>query len=164
MKIRWILGAAAMMAVSFLGFWPFEKQDTGDLYIVETLVAEPEGTGVRLWTGEVSGRGETMAEAVEALEELAPGTLFLRQTERVIFCGGAEDRCRLGEIPEALPMGAYLYCMERRPEDLERLDQVLKARERRRKDTPTLAQAEAAMLSGETPALAPVEQEAADGT
>ncbi len=157
---KWLLCLAAVAAVGALDLWPFPQQDAGELYLVETLLVEADGRQVTLRSGELSGSGGTSAEALEEMEQRAPGQLFLRQTRRIIFCNGAERFCDPMELPEPLPMGACVYCCPEAAKDLEekKLNQVLEARERRNERTPTLAQMKNSVVSGVQPDLAPIEE------
>lgn len=139
---KWMIGLLVVLAVSFFDLWPFPQQDAGELYIVETLLLEQEEDTVRLYAGECSADGKTLEEALAKLEACAPGQLFLRQTRRLIFCGGAETDCDPMTLPEQLPMGACVYAWPGAAEDLdmEYLNEVLEAREHRAPGTPTLAQ------------------------
>ena len=147
---RWIAGLLAILLTGFIGWWPFRQQDTGELYIVDTLLVERKEANVRLYAGEAAGRGENMTEALRDLEEQAPGQLFLRQTCRVIYCGGAE--ADVMDLPEDLPVGTYIYVWDRAAADLdvEKLKEVLEARERRNSDIPTLSKLENQALTGQS--------------
>ncbi len=147
---RWIAAGALVWAVTWLGFWPFPQTDTGELFLVNTLAVEANGT-VRLYAGEFVGAGRTVAEAAEELEAHAPGRLFLRQTGRIIFCNGAESGLDPMTLPRELPMGTYIYQYEGSAEelDLEALEPVLEAAERR-EDRPTLAEYQNSVLLEES--------------
>ena len=137
----WLLAGLVALCVGYFDLLPFESVDAGELYIVETLMVEETAGGVRLWAGEVQGRGDTLRDAAADMENRAPGRLFLRQTKRLIFCGEAEVRPM--ELPETLPMGATVYRAEESAEELleeKTLEDVLEARERRMiTSMPTLA-------------------------
>ena len=156
---HWLIWLAAVLAAGFLHLWPFPSRDTGELYIVETLLVEAEASGVRLSTGEIAGAGYTVAEAVADLEEHAPGQLFLRQTCRVIFCGGAEAFCDPLSLPEDLPVGVYLYRSDDKAEDMDTkwIGQVLAAKERR-EDLTTLAKMKNAIILGGSVEMARIER------
>lgn len=138
---KWLLGIAVFLVISFFDLWPFPQQDAGELYIVETLLVERQGNAVVLTAGELSAGGADMNEALAAMEENAPGQLFLRQTKRIIFCGGEESWDPM-DLPEQLPMGACVYLWDGAAEalNMEEVNKVLEARERRNTKTPTLAQ------------------------
>lgn len=96
-----------------------------------------------------------MTEALADMEEWAPGQVFLRQTKRIIFCGGTE--ARPGELPEDLPMGAGVYETTQSAEillEINDLEDILEARERRQKQMPTLADLKNSALSGKKLPLA----------
>ena len=136
----WILAGIVALCVGYFDLLPFESIDAGELYIVETLMVEETAGEVNLYAGEAEGHGPTLKAAVANMEQFAPGQLFLRQTKRLIFCGGTEARPM--ELPETLPMGAAVYQAEESAEtlqDAENLEDILEARERQRKDMPTLA-------------------------
>lgn len=155
---RWIIGAIAALAVGFLGWLPFPCTDAGELYLVETLLLEADGRQVTLYAGNVTGQGESLEAALLDLEHRAPGQLFLRQTQRLIFCGGAAAELDPLLLPEELPLGTAVYGTEAPAEKLcadpDRLNAVLEAQERRRPDTPTLARLQNSALAREKIALA----------
>lgn len=152
---RWIIGALAALAVGFLGWLPFPCTDAGELFLVETLLLETDGKQVALYAGDVTGQGENLDAALRDLERQAPGQLFLRQTQRLIFCGSAAEELDPLLLPEELPLGAAVYGTELPAQDLadsvERLNLVLEAQERREPDTPTLARLQnSALVRGKT--------------
>lgn len=161
---KWIIAAAAALAVGFLDLLPFESVDAGALYIVETLMVEMENGEVRLYAGAADGSGATVKDAAADMERSAPGMLFLRQTKRIIFCGGAENEVDFLSLPEDLPMGTGVYVSALSAEDLlenqERLEQILEARERREEgNLPTLAELKNNVLKEQSPGLAAIEEE-----
>lgn len=136
----WLLAGIVALCVGYFDLLPFESIDAGELYIVETLMVEETAGEVSLYAGEVEGHGPTLKAAVADMERFAPGQLFLRQTKRLIFCAGTEAKPM--ELPETLPMGAAVYRAEESAEELKddkELEDVLEARERQRKNMPTLA-------------------------
>ena len=155
---KWIMALLGLLLTGLLGWWPFPQMDTGELYIVKTLLVERTEDRVCLTAGTVTGQGNTVAAARADLEEQAPGQLFLRQTSRVILCRGAEAE-DVFELREDLPMGAYLYMYRGTGEslDLETLEPVLEAREHRHPELPTLAAVENRLLTGREPAPAELE-------
>ena len=104
---KWYLALAALLLVNFLGLWPFQQIDTGELFIVDTLVITPEGDAVRVMAEEISGQGLTMEAALDDLQEHAPGQLFLRQVRRLILC--QDLRLAPQSLPREVPAGAYVY-------------------------------------------------------
>lgn len=151
----WLLAGIAALCVGYFDLLPFESVDAGELYIVETLLVEQDIWGVNLYADEVQGCGATMTEALADMEEWAPGQVFLRQTKRIIFCGGTE--ARPGELPEDLPMGAGVYETTQSAEillEINDLEDILEARERRQKQMPTLADLKNSALSGKKLPLA----------
>lgn len=162
-KLLWCLAAALL--VGALDLWPFRQEDAGALYLVETLLVEADASGIELYAGDLSAGGGTMDEALSALEERAPGQLFLRQTKRVIFCAGAERYCSPMDLPEQVPMGAALYSCRAGAEALEPepLGEILEARERRMPETPTLAQGKNSVMLGEPTALAEIGEDVYEG-
>lgn len=157
---RWILGLLAAMAVGYLGWLPFPSADAGELFVVETLLLEANGQGVALYAGELVGEGENLNAALTDLKCQAPGELFLRQTRRMIFCGGAEQNLDPLLLPEELPMGAAVYGTgtpaAELSQDPENLDAVLEAQERREKTMLTLARLKNSALAREKPELAAI--------
>ena len=139
---KWIIAGAIILAA--LCFHPFEAADAGELLVAQTLVIEEDGDQISLWAAELHAKGKTTEEAAEKMKGSAPGTLFLRQTKRIIFCGGAEASDAALKLPEELPMGAVVYQSEESGKDLNEklkdLEEVLEAREQRERDLPTLAQ------------------------
>ena len=163
---RWIIGALAALAVGFLGWLPFPCTDAGELYLAETLLLEADSGGMTVYAGDLSGRGENLDEALLDLEKRAPGQLFLRQTQRLIFCGGAAAQLDPLLLPEDLPVGAAVYGTDTPAAELtgapEELDAVMEAQERREPDTPTLAQMKNAALARDPVRLGALAWEAAD--
>lgn len=139
---KWIVGL--LIIVAAVCFHPFHAFDPGELCVAQTLLVEAKDDQVTLWALEQSAQGETTAQAANVMAEAAPGELFLRQTKRIIFCGGAEFSKNALKLPEEIPMGAIVYqCQdsgEQLSENLEELEAVLEARERRERQLPTLAQ------------------------
>lgn len=161
---RWIIGALAALAVGFLGWLPFPCTDAGELFLVETLLLEADSGGVTLYAGELSGTGADLDGALLALERRTPGQLFLRQTQRLIFCGGAAAALDPLLLPEELPVGAAVYGTDTPAAELtgnlEELNRGLEAQERRAPDTPTLAQMKNSALTREPVPLGALEWEA----
>lgn len=157
---KWYLAAAGLLlAGAAVCFRPFSPADPGTLCVAQTLIVETEGDQVTVWGADLEARGKTAREAAEVMAQKAPGTLFLRQVKRIIFCGGAENVL----LPREIPMGAVLY-RSGEPgavlrEDLEALEAVLEARERRERSLPTLAQMENSALRGEAFQPEPLEKE-----
>lgn len=161
---KWALAAAAALIVGFFDLLPFESVDAGALYIIETLMVEMEQGEIHLYAGEADGRGATVKAAVADMEQNAPGMLFLRQTKRLIFCGGAEAAVDFLNLPEDLPMGAGVYVSEKPAaellEDQDQLEQILEARERREeKNLPTLAEIKNNVLREQSMSMAQIEGE-----
>ena len=122
---------------------PFQGIDAGSLYVVETLLIEPEQGEIFVASGELTGTGDTVQAALEDMAEHTPGTLFLRQVRRVILCSGKNDTNVLMELPDEIPLGAMIYTSNESAESLRRqdtLDQVLEAREQRNHTMPNLAE------------------------
>lgn len=158
---KWLLCLAVVLAVGAMDLWPFPQQDAGELYLVETLFIETDGAAVRLRSGELEAQGTTLEDALAAMEDRAPGQLFLRQARRVVFCGGAEEVCDPMELPEELPMGACVYRCRGTAErvDQETLNKVLEAWERRHEDAPTLADLKNSALTGRPLSLTDMEED-----
>ena len=160
---RGIIGLLAALVVGWLGWLPFPRTDAGELFVVETLLLEADGETVTLHAGEVTGTGATLDMALEDLASQAPGELFLRQTRRMIFCGGAQQQLDPLRLPEELPMGAAVYGTETPAEELtektKKINDILEAQERREKNMPTLARLKNSALARETPELAAISWE-----
>lgn len=156
----WLLAGVVALCVGYFDLLPFESVDAGELYIVETLMVEDRAGEVSLYAGDVEGHGATMDAAVADMENYAPGRLFLRQTKRLIFCGGSEVMPM--ELPETLPMGAAVYGAEESAEtllDAKELEDILEARERRFGNMPTLADLKNDALTRESLTLAALDWE-----
>ena len=156
----WLLAGAVALCVGYFDLLPFESVDAGELYIIETLMVEDRAGEVSLYAGEVEGHGATMEDAVADMENYAPGRLFLRQTKRLIFCGGSEVTPM--ELPEELPMGAAVYGAEESAEtllDSKELEDILEARERRFENMPTLADLKNDALTRQSLTLADLDWE-----
>lgn len=151
----WLLAGIAALCVGYFDLLPFESVDAGELYVVETLIVEQDIWGVSLYADDVQGYGATVTEALADMEEWAPGQIFLRQTKRIIFCGGTEAAPM--ELPEDLPMGAGMYETKQSAEtllEMDDLEDILEARERRQKRMPTLADVKNCALTGKKLSLA----------
>lgn len=148
-----MLAAAVMLIFVYSDLGPFESMDAGELCVVETLFVEKRGTQIHLLSEETEGVGETVAEAVDNMEENAPGRLFLRQVQRVVFCKGAEESVDVLELPGEIPLGAGVYQSESRAEDLMKdldgLESRLKVMEQQKNKVPTLAHLKNMQLQGE---------------
>lgn len=157
---KWALAMVAFLAITFFDLWPFPQQDAGELYIVETLLVEQRDDQMILTAGELSGSGDNMQKALADMTENAPGQLFLRQTKRVIFCG-EEALQEAPALPEQLPMGACVYLWNGTAEmlNMEQVNKVLEAQERRNTKTPTLAQLKNSTILEQSPKLAALEGE-----
>lgn len=140
---KWIVGMLAALIVAYLGLWPFDSLDAGEIYMVETLLISGEDGKINVYTRDVSAEGGTVNEAIKNLAERTPGQLFLRQTKRVIFCGGAEERIDICTMPRELPIGVIIYRSNQEPEklqeDYDEMERRLGAKERRKEQLPTLA-------------------------
>lgn len=140
---KWIVGMLAALIVAYLGLWPFDSLDAGEIYMVETLLISGEDGKINVYTRDVSAEGGTVNEAIKNLAERTPGQLFLRQTKRVIFCGGAEERIDICTMPRELPIGVIIYRSNQEPEklqeDYDEMERRLEAKERREEQLPTLA-------------------------
>lgn len=140
---KWIVGMLAALIVAYLGLWPFDSLDAGEIYMVETLLISGEDGKINVYTRDVSAEGGTVNEAIKNLAERTPGQLFLRQTKRVIFCGGAEERIDICTMPRELPIGVIIYRSNQEPEklqeDYDEMERRLGAKERREEQLPTLA-------------------------
>lgn len=140
---KWIVGMLAALIVAYLGLWPFDSLDAGEIYMVETLLISGEDGKINVYTRDVSAEGGTVNEAIKNLAERTPGQLFLRQTKRIIFCGGAEERIDICTMPRELPIGVIIYRSSQEPEklqeDYDEMERRLEAKERREEQLPTLA-------------------------
>lgn len=75
-----ILGAAGRL--------PFKGSNVSDLSVTEILCFRQEGDEiVASCDGDLSARGETMAQAIEQLHAAAPGELFLGTVDFAVFTG-----------------------------------------------------------------------------
>lgn len=139
----WILAALGLL-LTYGDLAPFEPVDAGEMCIVETLFVEKTGDQIRLVAKELEGSGGTMKEAVTAMEEEAPGQLFLRQVKRVVFCGSGGNNVDFLSMPEEIPVGAAVYATKDRADDLlegiDTLEKKLDIREKEKNSVATLAQ------------------------
>jgi hypothetical protein len=139
---KWLIAGTLVLLAGYFDLLPFKSMDAGDLLVVETLLIEDDAGEVHLYAMDLEGIGTNVGAAADHMAENAPGQLFLRQTKRLIFCGDTQQDL-LG-LPEELPMGAVVYADPRKAEELltqlETLEAVLEAREKRAEDVPTLAQ------------------------
>lgn len=136
---KWMIAAAA---AGVLMMQPFQPQDAGRLYVVETLALEERSGEILVASGDVWGRGSTVTAALENMEERTPGLLFLRQVKRVILCGDT-DAAVLSRLPEEIPMGAVIYTSQAQAQELApqaELQEILEAREVRDPELPKLAE------------------------
>lgn len=164
---KWVLGAAALLAMELWSLWPFPRWDTGELMVVETLAIQVRNRELWLFADGYTGCGATGAQAVERLQTAVPGQLFLRQVRRIIFCGGAEESWNPLELPEELSVGANVYRWPGEAEDLgdiSRLNRVLVARERREPQMENLAGLQNGKILGKPVELPQIEQEEVHGT
>jgi hypothetical protein len=138
---KWLIAGALVLLAGYFDLLPFKSVDAGDLLVVETLLIQEEAGEVHLYAMDLEGTGTDVYAAADDMAENAPGQLFLRQTKRLIFCGDTQPD--LLELPEELPMGAVVYQDPREAEELlkqlETLETVLEAREKRSEEVPTLA-------------------------
>lgn len=129
----WLLALAAAAVV----FPPFKAVDPGRLCVVETLILEQTPEECRIYGGAWSGRGNTLSEAMTDMADTAPGKLFLRQVQRVIYCDET-----LIPVPEEIPLGAVVYRSGKDGEslwqDLSVLEPVLREWEQE-KDLPRVS-------------------------
>jgi hypothetical protein len=139
---KWLIVGALVLLAGYFDLLPFKSMDAGDLLVVETLLIQEEAGEVHLYAQDLEGTGTDVGAAADNMAENAPGQLFLRQTKRLIFCGDTQQDL-LG-LPEELPMGAVVYADPREAQELleqmETLEAMLEAREKRSEDVPTLAQ------------------------
>lgn len=146
---KWII-AAAVLVLGYMDGLPFEHADAGTLCVAETLLVEADYTGVTLYSADGAGQGESIRKAAEDLKENVPGQLFLRQVKRMIFCGGAEEKVDLLEMPEEIPLGAHIYMYPSSAdtllEEFELEENLLLAREKRKQGGQTLAQTQNEVL------------------
>ncbi len=164
---KWILGAAALLAMELWSLWPFPQWDTGELAVVETLAIEVKNRELWLSAEGYTGHGATGEQAVENLRAAVPGQLFLPQVQRIIFCDGAEERWDPLKLPEKLSVGANVYRWPGAAEelgDMSRLNRVLAARERRSPRMENLAWLQNGKILGRPLELPQIEQEEVHGT
>jgi hypothetical protein len=139
---KWLIAGALVLLAGYFDLLPFKSTDAGDLLVVETLLIEDDAGEVHLYAMDLEDTGTDVGVAADHMAENAPGQLFLRQTKRLIFCG--DTKPDLLGLPEELPMGAVVYADPREAQELleqmETLEAMLEAREKRSEDVPTLAQ------------------------
>jgi hypothetical protein len=139
---KWLIAGMLVLLAGYFDLLPFKSEDVGELLVVETLLIEEDAGEVHLYAEELAGSGTDAEAAAENMAENAPGQLFLRQAKRLIICGDTE--LDLLKLPEELPAGAVVYADPRRAqtllEQMETLEPMLEAREKRAEQVPTLAQ------------------------
>lgn len=137
---KWIVAAGILLAWALR---PFGAVDAGSLYVVDTLALEMRDGRIMATDGTEDGSGATVKEALADMAEQTPGTLFLRQTRRIILCGGNTELAVIETLPEEIPMGTFLYQTEGPIEGIKEdaeLNEVLAAREAEGRTVPNLAQ------------------------
>ena len=147
---KWLFSAAVLLILCYGDLLPFENVDAGQMCIVETLFVETRGNEICLYAENLRGCGTDCAEAVESMKQNAPGQLYLRQVKRVVFCQGAEKHVDVLTLPQELPLGAVVYTSQQSAqvlmEDLEHLEKRMETKEQTKRQIPTLAQLENAVL------------------
>lgn len=150
---KWIWAALALLVLRYGGMLPFEHVDAGEMCLVETLLVDAGDEDTLLCSIYGQGRGTTVEEALENMEQQAPGRLFLRQVRRVIFCDGTRAEGCAMELPEEIPLGAVIYHRQEEPEELlqriEYVERNLSSRENRETGGLTLGQIKNQVLKEE---------------
>ena len=119
---RWLMYAAALAAAALCGF---HSTDVGKLEPVQVLRVGYRGEQVLIETdGGDTGRGKTVARAVEDLMETASGEIFLETVEDLLLLPGAEEL--LPALGEYLRPGCGV-CLEAGNGDLEQAGEYLSA-------------------------------------
>lgn len=146
MKYIWMGILAAASAVCFCTL-PRTGMDAAKLLPAQVLVIR-QADGVVMVSSdlEVSGVGQTLEQAMEAMEENAPGTLFLDTAEHVVLC--SDDARLLHETiwEDRLRPAAKLYLASDEVDTAAELVEYLQAHSGR----VTQADARAALLRGQT--------------
>lgn len=144
-----LLFAAAAILLEVTGLLPFQANDVASLLPVQALTVELENGQVVLNGGEAVGRGENLDDALQNMEAVAEGTVFLQTAEQVILSPRARvllpQLCRW----EALrPAAQIMLASEELPNPQKAAD-YLQAHD----GGVTLQRVRAAMLRGERIAL-----------
>lgn len=87
---RLLLLLAVSAAASLCGLLPWQSHDAAELLPVQTLLVDYAGGQVYLRAdGGLEGVGDTLAGAMDAMADEAPGELFFGQVTRVVAGRGA---------------------------------------------------------------------------
>lgn len=101
--------AAAFLLAAAVWYAPEKAADLGSLLPVETLVVTRENGTVTVTGGGLRGTGPDWAGAMEDLEASAPGTVFLKTTDRVILAEDAADCLEAVRADERLRPAVQLF-------------------------------------------------------
>ena len=101
--------AAAFLLAAAVWYAPETATDLESLIPVETLVVTREDGSVTVTGGGLCGTGADWAAAMEDLEASAPGTVFLKTTDRVILAEGAADCLEAVRADERLRPAVQLF-------------------------------------------------------
>lgn len=105
-KLWWLLALAVVL--SLFGLSPFQTTDVAHLIPVQTMVITAAET-VQVDCGErLTGKGEDLAAALQALKAGAEGTVFLGTAQQIVVCGPPEIWLQLLQVAELRP-AAQLY-------------------------------------------------------
>ncbi len=91
---RLIVFAVLAAAAGLSGLLPFRPSDAAELVVVQTLIAETDADGAVTLYGPdgLSGTGQDLNAAAQALGAHAPGELFLGAVEHLILVSASADR------------------------------------------------------------------------
>lgn len=157
---RIVLAAILVGAASLAGLWPFTAVDAAKVVPVETLAVAREAAGYCLYAGDgLTGRGATLDEALENLEQTAPGTVFFGTVQRVILPAESLDLAHDLLLGGQFRPSVWVYGSAV-PKEAEA--EVLEAHESRSRDGATLGRVAAAQLGG--PAISVAKVAAVEGS
>ncbi len=127
---KWIFLLALTVALSLFGLLPAKSQDVAALLPCQTLlVSQRDGTVCIAAAEELIGTGRDWDEALQALHDTAPGTLFLGTVSSVVFEDSAAGLIPVVmEEPELRPAARVCVTDDgAAPSEVEGLTKFLKA-------------------------------------
>ena len=122
-KILLVLGAAAVAC--WLGLLPFHANDVADLIPAQTVFVMKNGAQYTVDVGAgVQAVGDTLKNALSALQEQTAGSVFFETCEQVVLMGDTESLLPEIASEESFRPAAGVYAMTSEP-DAEALSEYL---------------------------------------
>ena len=143
-KLFWILAVGGVLL--YLGVLPFQANDVAALLPVETVIVTRSGASLRIDIEDgLHALGQTVSDALDALQEQAPGKIFFQTAEQVVV---SEDAA--GAVPQVIREARFrpaagLYLTPAEALEPETVSAYLKTRH----SPLTLGQAQAALAQDE---------------